>query len=80
MFEDIISGKSSDVLVAKNSSWIERFEWSGGTLTMVTDTGKEYQYVKVPLHIWEDLKESFEDGDSLGAFYNRYIKGEYREV
>jgi len=80
MFEDIISGKSSDVLIAKSSSWIERFEWSGGILTVITESGREYRYVKVPLHVWEDLKEANEDGESLGAFYNEYIKGQYKET
>jgi hypothetical protein len=71
----------SEVLAVK-SSWIDGFmyepsESSGGLLVLRTLTGSEYEFVGVPRYLWELLKGEVEDGGSVGAFYNCYLRGQY---
>ena len=62
-----------------DSSWICSFDYDKDDkiLTMVTRTGREYQYYDVPVDLWDDLCAVHEDGESVGTFYNEWIKGQF---
>ena len=58
-----------------DSSWIKSFDYNTETevLTMETMSENVYTYNVSP-ELWEDLKDCHERGESVGSFYNEYIK------
>ena len=58
-----------------DSTWIKSFTYDkkSKVLTMKTLNDKTYTY-KVSPELWNDLKECHKGGDSIGQFYNDYIK------
>lgn len=59
-----------------NSSWVKTIHYSGGLLTLTTKQGKEIHCFGVPASVWEQLQAS----SSKGEFFNKHIKGKYREA
>jgi hypothetical protein len=61
------------------SSWIDIFTYDVDTrtLTMETIDNREYAYSNVPAYVWQRLKAVSKAGESVGSFYNNFIKGKY---
>ena len=62
-------------LLPVNSSAIRALGWSGGTLVVLFHTSDTlYIHPGVPLSVYLGLMMAA----SMGAYYNRYIRGRYR--
>jgi hypothetical protein len=59
-----------------NSSWVGSIDFSGGLLTVTTNKGKRIVHLGVPGSIWE----AFQAASSKGEFYNKHIRGKYKEL
>ena len=59
-----------------NSSWVKSIDYSGGLLTIVTAKGKRIVLIGVPPEIWEQ----FQSATSKGEFYNKNLKGKFKEL
>jgi hypothetical protein len=62
-----------------DSGFIEEFYYDEAELELVVcmRNGNEYVYSEVPVDLWHDLCAAHEDGESVGAFYNEWIKNVY---
>jgi uncharacterized protein YxeA len=70
--EDV--NNSSDIpLQSVDSSCFSQVGYRNGTLVVVFHDSGPYQYTNIP----ESLYYDFINADSLGGFYNDYIKGQY---
>ncbi len=56
-----------------DSSAFSEVGYSDGTLIVVFHNSGPYKYTGIP----QDLYYDFINSDSLGGFYNDYIKGQY---
>jgi len=61
-------------LTPVNSSAIRAVGYDGHTLTVEFHTGRVYDHPGVPNQVYLDLMNA----PSMGAYYNRYIRGRYR--
>ena len=61
-------------LIQVNSSAISAVGYDGYTLTVEFHSGRVYDHPGVPASIWHGLMNA----SSIGAYYNRYIRGRYR--
>ena len=63
---------------AVNSSVIQTLGYDAESRVLEVEfhTGRVYQYFDIPLAVYDDLMAA----DSLGEFYNRQIRNEYRFV
>lgn len=62
-------------LFAVNSSAIAAVGYDGSTLTVVfRESGRAYDHPNVPYEIYAGLMQA----ESMGAFYNRYIRGRFK--
>jgi hypothetical protein len=57
-----------------NSSCIAAVGYDGNTLTVAFHTGRVYDHPNVPYSVYLGLMQA----SSMGAYYNRYIRGKYR--
>jgi hypothetical protein len=62
------------ILIAVNSSAIRAVGYDGYTLTVEFLTGRIYDHPGVPYSVYAGLMNA----SSMGAYYNRYIRGRYR--
>jgi hypothetical protein len=60
-------------LIRVNSSAIRTVGYDGYTLTVEFHTGRIYDHPGVPYSIYVE----FMNAQSMGAYYNRYIRGRY---
>jgi hypothetical protein len=56
-----------------SSKWIDNFIYEDGCLVMKTKAGKYYEY-KVTDTQWNELKRVAYSGESVGAYFNKFIK------
>lgn len=61
-------------LTPVSSSVIRAIGYRGSTLTIAFNNGRVYDYHGVPYGVYVTLISAA----SIGAFYNRYIRGRYR--
>ena len=62
-------------VISVSSSVIRAIGYDGnGTLTIEFRNGRVYEYHDVPYEVYDVLMSA----RSVGAFYNRYIRGRYR--
>jgi len=61
-------------LTPVNSSAIRAVGYDGYTLTVEFHTGRIYDHPGVPYSVFAGLMNA----SSLGAYYNRYIRGRYK--
>jgi hypothetical protein len=61
-------------LIAVDSSAIAAVGYDGYTLTVEFRTGRTYDHPGVPYSVYRELMNA----SSMGAYYNRYIRGRYR--
>lgn len=61
-------------LIEVNSSAIRAVGYDGHTLTVEFHTGRIYDHHGVPHQVYRELMTA----SSLGAYYNRNIRGRYR--
>ena len=61
-------------LISVRSSAIRAVGYDGYTLTVVFHNSGRYDHPGVPYDIYEGLMNAY----SMGAYYNRYIRGRYR--
>jgi hypothetical protein len=61
-------------LIAVNSSAIRAVGYDGYTLSVEFHTGRTYDHPGVPYQVYRELMTA----SSMGAYYNRYIRGRYR--
>ena len=62
-------------LIPVSSSAIRAIGYRGGTLAVVfTTSSKVYTHYGVPYSVYAGLMNA----SSMGAYYNRYIRGRYR--
>lgn len=73
--EDIVPKYS----ISPDSSWIENVSYdpTKEEFTLITQEGSAYVYKNVPEELWDDLLDEYNSGQSIGDFYNEYIKGQY---
>lgn len=64
----------SMTLTLVDSSAIRAVGYDGHTLTVEFHTGRIYDHPGVPYAIYAGLMRA----SSMGAFYNRFIRGRYR--
>ena len=58
-----------------DSTWIKSFTYDKKSKVLTMDTLNDNTYTyKVSPELWNDLKECHKGGDSIGQFYNDYIK------
>lgn len=62
------------MMLPVNSSAIRAVGYVDSTLTVEFHTGRVYDHPNVPYHIYIGLMQA----DSMGAYYNRHIRGKYR--
>jgi hypothetical protein len=60
-------------LISVSSSVIRAIGYDGDTLTIEFNDGRVYDYHGVPYHVYAALISA----SSIGAYYNRYIRGTY---
>lgn len=60
-------------MILVNSSAIRAVGYDSGTLTVEFHTGRIYDHRGVPYSVYVE----FMNASSLGAYYNRYIRGQY---
>ncbi len=68
-----------DHIDTKKSSWIRSAAYyscdgKSGFFLLVTNKGKEYLFQSMPIDVWERFKKA----ESLGSFYNAYIRDKYQ--
>lgn len=61
-------------LTSVNSSAIRAVGYDGYTLTVEFHTGRVYDHPGVPYQVYLELMNA----SSMGAYYNRHIRGRYR--
>lgn len=61
-------------LILVSSSVIRAIGYDGDTLTIELNSGRIYDYHRVPYNVYAGLMQA----PSKGAYYNRYIRGRYR--
>jgi hypothetical protein len=61
-------------LILVSSSAIRAVGYDGSTLTVEFHTGRVYDHPRVPYSVYAELMNA----SSLGAYYNRYIRGRYK--
>lgn len=61
------------MMILVNSSAIRAVGYDGSTLTVEFHTGRVYDHPNVPYSVYLGLMQA----DSMGAFYNRHIRGKY---
>jgi hypothetical protein len=61
-------------LIEVNSRAIRAVGYDGYTLTVEFHTGRIYDHPGVPYAVYAGLMNA----SSMGAYYNRYIRGRYR--
>jgi hypothetical protein len=61
-------------LILVNSTAIRAVGYDGYTLTVEFHTGRTYDHPGVPYSVYAGLMQAA----SMGAYYNRYIRGRYR--
>jgi len=61
------------ILTSVNSSAIRAVGYDGYTLTVEFHSGRIYDHPGVPYSIYV----GFMNAESMGAYYNRYIRGRY---
>jgi len=72
-FDPAVKDNIPENLTGFNSRWIDSFTYKNKTLTMKTNTGKFYNYNISPVE-WNSLKDAVYSGQSVGAYFNKYIK------
>ncbi|MGD1090020.1 MAG: KTSC domain-containing protein [Verrucomicrobiota bacterium] len=60
-------------MISVNSSAIRAVGYDGYTLTVEFHTGRIYDHPNVPYSVYVGLMHA----SSMGAYYNRYIRGRY---
>ena len=60
-------------LVEVHSRAIRAVGYDGSTLTVMFHTGRIYEHPRVPYSVYVELVQA----SSIGAYYNRRIKGVY---
>jgi hypothetical protein len=63
-----------ETLIPVNSTAIRAVGYDGYTLTVEFRSGRIYDHPGVPHSVYVE----FINATSLGAYYNRYIRGHYR--
>ena len=61
-------------MIPVNSSAIRAVGYDGRTLTVEFHSGRTYDHPGVPYDVYVE----FMHAPSMGAYYNRYIRGKYR--
>ena len=61
-------------LIRVNSTAIRAVGYDGHTLAVEFHSGRIYNHPGVPPSVYE----AFMDAESMGAYYNRHIRGRYR--
>ena len=61
-------------MIPVDSSAIRSVGYDGGTLTVEFHSGRIYDHPSVPHSVYDGLMRA----SSMGAYYNRYIRGRYR--
>ncbi len=61
-------------MIEVSSSAIRAVGYDGSTLTVEFHTGRVYDHPRVPYSVFQELINA----SSMGAYYNRYIRGRYR--
>lgn len=61
-------------LISVSSSVIRAVGYDGRTLTVEFHSGRIYDHPGVPYSVYDGLMRA----SSMGAFYNRHIRGRYR--
>jgi hypothetical protein len=61
-------------MILVNSSAIRAIGYDGHTLTVEFHTGRICDHPGVPYSVYAGLMQA----SSMGAYYNRYIRGRYR--
>ena len=61
-------------MIPVDSSAIRAVGYDGSTLTVEFHTGRVYDHPHVPYHVYAGLMSA----SSMGAYYNRHIRGKYR--
>jgi hypothetical protein len=64
----------SSTLIIVNSAAIRAVGYDGHTLTVEFHTGRIYDHPGVPYSVYAGLMQAA----SIGAYYNRHIRGRYR--
>jgi hypothetical protein len=57
-----------------SSSVIRSIGYDGATLIIKFNSGRVYEYHRVPYSVYAALVSAY----SIGAYYNHYIRGRYR--
>ena len=61
-------------MIEVNSSAIYAVDYDGYRLRVKFHSGRVYDHPGVPAAVWHGLMNT----SSIGAYYNRYIRGRYR--
>jgi hypothetical protein len=62
--------------IAADSSWIKAATYSNGVLAISTKKGALITLIGVPSRVWEE----YQAATSKGEFYNRQIKGKFKQI
>lgn len=73
---DLRERKTEALKASEVFSWVEYNPRDEILIVQFEENDRRYKYLYIP----EELYEDFVYSDSLGKFYNRYIKGQYPSV